>query len=80
MELEAVRSELANMIREKCDLEAKVQELIRCHGELNALRDEVSKLKVSFVLSTLPRFKTLTFLLLSPIESSKLLDLDIVIH
>lgn len=48
MELDALRTELTNMIREKSDLEDKVQELIRCHGELNALREEVSKLKVSF--------------------------------
>ncbi|XP_018915212.1 cytospin-A isoform X2 [Bemisia tabaci] len=45
MELDALRTELTNMIREKSDLEDKVQELIRCHGELNALREEVSKLK-----------------------------------
>ena len=47
MDIEAIKREMEIMTQDKANLEAKVQELIRCHGELEKLRLEVTKLKVS---------------------------------
>ncbi|XP_039298996.1 uncharacterized protein LOC120354926 [Nilaparvata lugens] len=46
MDVDYMKTEFDTMVQEKANLEARVQELIRCHGEVETLRMEIAKLKV----------------------------------
>lgn len=65
MDIEAIKREMEIMAQDKANLEAKVQELIRCHGELEKLRLEVTKLKVS------DQYKILMALCICPLPAYK---------